>query len=90
MRTIIHQQEEQHRGKSIPKVEEKGKGEVSLFRKVIAKNFPNIGKKLDVQVHKAKRTPHYPNAKKPFPKHLILGLSKVNDKEDKSMRKIEC
>ena len=34
-----------------------------------------------MQVHEAKRTPNHLNAKRPSPRHLILKLSKANDKE---------
>ena len=61
---------------SIPEVKEREKGAVILFKKVIAVNFPNMGKELDIQVHKAKRTPNYLNAKRPSPKHIIMNCQK--------------
>ena len=59
--------------------EEKGKGTESIL-KVVAENFPNLGKELDIQVHETNRI-HYLSAKRPSPRHIILKLSKVNDKE---------
>ena len=33
--------------------EEREKGEENLFQKVIAENFPNLGKKTDIQIQEA-------------------------------------
>ena len=38
---------------------------------------------MDMQVHEAKKTPNYLNAKRLSTRDLILKLSKVNDKEFK-------
>ena len=65
----------------IPEGEEREKEAESLFKGIIAENFPNLGKELDIQVHKAKRTPNYLNAKRPAPRHIILKLSKINNKK---------
>ena len=51
-----------------------------MFTERRAENAPNLGKELDIHGHKAKRTPGYLEAKRPFPRH-ILNLSKVNEKE---------
>ena len=66
---------------SIPEGEERAKGAQSLFKEIIAENFPNLGKELDTQVHETKRTPNYLNAKRASSKQFILKLSKFNDKE---------
>ena len=65
----------------IPQGEEREKGTESSFKEIITENFLNLGKELDIQVHEAKRTPNYLNAKRPSPRHIILKLPKVNDKE---------
>ena len=46
-----------------PEEEEREKGADRLFKKLIAENFPNLQKELNIQVHEAKRTPNYFNAK---------------------------
>lgn len=56
--------------------EEKKRRKQSLFKEIIADNFPYMGKKLDIQVHEGKRTPNYLNAKRPSARHIILKLSK--------------
>ena len=48
---------------------ESEKGAECIFREIIAENFPNLGKKLDIQVHEAKRTSNYLNAKRPSPRY---------------------
>ena len=52
-----------------------------MFKEIIAENFPNLGKELDLQVHEANRTPNYINAKRPSLWHITVRLAKVNDKE---------
>lgn len=52
-----------------------------LFKEVIAENFPNLGKELDIKVHEANRSPYYHNTRGHSPTHIIMKLSKVNDKE---------
>ena len=66
---------------SIPEGEGREKETESLSKEIIAENFPILGKELDIQVHEAKRTPNYLNAKRLSPRHSIFKLSKVNDKE---------
>jgi len=60
--------------------EGKEKGQ-SLFKEIIAKNFPNLGKDLDVQVHEANSIPCYLSVKRPSPRHILMKLSKINHKE---------
>ena len=47
--------------------EKREKGTESLFNEIIAENFPNLEKELDIQVHKATETPYYLNTKRPSP-----------------------
>ena len=51
-----------------------------LFKEIIPENFPNLGKELGIQIHEANRTSNYLNTKRPPPRHMIIKLSKVNDK----------
>ena len=53
----------------------------NLLKEIIAENFPNLGKELDIQVHEANRNPNYLITKRPSPKNIILKLLKVKDKE---------
>ena len=66
---------------SIQEGEEREKGAESLFKEIIAEKFPNLGKELDLQLYEANRTANYINAKRPSPRHVIVKLARVNDKE---------
>lgn len=50
--------------------EEEKKGTESLFKEIIDENFPNLGKDLSLQVHKANKTPYSLNAKRPSPRNI--------------------
>ena len=65
----------------IPEGEEKEKGAESLFKGIIAKNFPNLGKELELQVKGANRTPNYISVKRPSSRHISVELAKNNDKK---------
>ena len=45
------------------KEEEREKGAENIFKEIIAENVPNLGKKLNIEVHEANRT-HYFTTKK--------------------------
>ena len=44
-------------------------------------NFPNLVKKIDMQVQEAWRVPNKMNAKRPTPRHSIIKMPKVKDEE---------
>lgn len=48
------------------------KGPESLFNKIMAENNANLRKNKDIENHKAQRTPHNINTKKPTLKHIII------------------
>ncbi|KAF0881384.1 LORF1 protein, partial [Crocuta crocuta] len=41
----------------IPEEEETGKGAEGVMEQIIAENFPNLGKKTDIEIQEAQRTP---------------------------------
>lgn len=58
------------------------KGTENLFKKGVDENFPNLWEKnTNPQSQEANRTPGYLSPKKPFPRHILLKLSKMNNKE---------
>ena len=65
----------------IPEGEERERGTESLFKEIIAENFPNLGKEQEIPVSEANRSPKYVNRQKPTPRHIVVRLAKVNDKE---------
>ena len=44
-------------------------------------NFPNLVKEIDMQVQEAQRVPNKMDAKRPIPRHIIIKMPKVKDKE---------
>lgn len=64
----------------VQEIEEREKGAESLYKDIIAENFPNLEKKIGVPFYEVKRTPNCLNTKRSSPGHIMLKLSKVNDK----------
>ena len=44
-------------------------------------NFPNLVKEIDMQVQEPRRVPNKMDAKRPTPRHIIIKMPKVKDKE---------
>ena len=42
----------------------------SLFEKIVKENFPNLVKKMDMQVQEAQRVPNKMDANRPTPRHI--------------------
>ena len=47
----------------------------------MTENFPNLVKKIDIQVHEAQRVPNKMDPKRPTPGHIIIKTPKVKDKK---------
>ena len=59
--------------------EEREKGVKSLFKEIMAENFPNPGRDLGIQIHEDHRSPNKFKLKRSFPTHIIINCLK--DKE---------
>ena len=44
-------------------------------------NFPNLPKEIDIQVQEAQRVPNKLGPKRTTPRHILIKMSKVKDKE---------
>ena len=44
-------------------------------------SFPNLEKEIDMQVQESQRVPNKMDAKRPTPRHIIIKMPKVKDKE---------
>ena len=44
-------------------------------------NFPNFVREIDIQVQEAQRVSNKMNTKRPMPRHVIIQMPKVIDKE---------
>ena len=64
-----------------PEGEEEEQKLENLFEKIM-ENFPNLAKEIDFQeIQEAQRTPTKLDSKKHTPKHIIITLPRMNDKE---------
>ena len=53
----------------------------NLFEQMMKENFPNLVKELDMQVQEAQRVPKKLDPRKHTPRHIIITLPKIKDKE---------
>ena len=65
----------------VPKGEEKEKGTEKRFQKIIAKNFPNMGKEPLTQIQEAQQVPYKINPRRNTLRHILIKLTKFKDKE---------
>ena len=64
----------------VPEREEKEKGIENIFEEIITGNFPNL-KDTESKIQEAQRAPNKLNPNRPTPRHSIIKMAKVNDKE---------
>ena len=65
----------------MPEGEEKEQEIGNLPKKLWKKNFPNLVKEIDMKVQQAQRVPNKTDAKRPTPRHIIIKMLKVKDRE---------
>ena len=65
----------------VPEGEEREKGPEKIFEEIIVKNFPNMGKEIATQVQEAQRGPYRINPRTNTPRHIVIKLAKIKDKE---------
>ena len=54
----------------------------NLFEQIMKENFPNLAKEIDFQeVQEAQRVPKKLDLRKHTPRHIIITLPKIKDKE---------
>uniref|UniRef100_A0A8D1YX70 L1 transposable element RRM domain-containing protein n=1 Tax=Sus scrofa TaxID=9823 RepID=A0A8D1YX70_PIG len=61
--------------------EERQKGTEKIFQEIIAKNCHNIRKEPLTQIQEAQRVPYKINPKRNTPRHILIKLTKIKDKE---------
>ena len=66
----------------VPEGEEKEQEIGNLFEKIMKENFPNLVKKIDMQVQGAQKIPNKMDAKRPTPRYIIITMLKVKDKRE--------
>ena len=66
----------------VPGGEEEQQETANLFENIIKENFPNLEKEIDIQeVQETQRVPKKLYPKKHTPRHIIITLPKIKDKE---------
>ena len=65
----------------MPEGEEGQKGTEKIFQEIIAKNIPNMGKEPLTQIQEAQRVPYKINPRRNTPRHILIELTKIKDKE---------
>ena len=66
----------------VPEGEEEELEIENLFEKIMKENFPNMAKEIDFQeVQEAQRVPKKLDSRKLTPRHIIITLPKIKEKE---------
>ena len=53
----------------------------NVFEKIMKKQFPNLMKEIDTQIQGAQRIPSKMDPKRTTPRHVIIKMPKVKNKE---------
>ena len=65
----------------VPEGGEREKGPEKICQEIIAENFPNVGKETVTQVQEAQRVPDRINPRRNTPRHIVIKLKKIKEKE---------
>uniref|UniRef100_A0A8D0J3B1 Uncharacterized protein n=1 Tax=Sus scrofa TaxID=9823 RepID=A0A8D0J3B1_PIG len=65
----------------VPEGEEREKGTEKIFQEILAENFPNMGKEPPTQIQEAQRVPYKINPRRNTPRHTLISLTQITDKE---------
>ena len=60
---------------------EREKGTEKIFQEITAKNLPNTGKEPLTQIQEAQQVPYKINPRRNTPRHILIKLTKIKDKE---------
>ena len=71
----------------MPEGEEEEQEIENLFEQIMKENLPNLAKEIDFQeVQEAQRVPKKLDPRKHTPRHIIITLPKIKDKESKKQQ----
>ena len=65
----------------VPEGEEEEQEIENLSEKIMKENFPNLAKKIDMHFQEAQRTPKKLDPRRNTPKHIIIMIPKIKNKE---------
>ena len=71
----------------IPEGEESEQGIENIFEEIMTENSPNLVQEKDVQVQESQRVPNKLDSKRPIPRHIIIKMTRLKDKEAKSHKR---
>ena len=66
----------------VPEGEEREKETEKIFQEITAKNFPNMGKEPLTQIWEAQLIPYKINPRRNTPRHILLKLTRIKDREN--------
>ena len=67
--------------KGMSEEEDSEQGIENLFEEIVTKNLPNLAKKKDAQAPKPQSVQKMMDPKRPTPRHIIIKMAKLKDKE---------
>jgi len=62
-------------------IEIQTRGMSNLLDEIITENFPELKKETDIQIVDAYRTPNIQNHSRPTPRHIVMKISNIQNKE---------
>ena len=65
----------------MPEGEEEEQEIENLFEQITKENFPDLAKEIDIPVQEAQRVPNKMDTKRTTPRHIIIKMPNVKDKE---------
>ena len=65
----------------MPEGEEREQEFENLFEKIMMEDLPTLVKQMDTQAQEVQRVPNKMNPERPAPRHIIIKMQKVKDKE---------
>ena len=65
----------------VPGEKRERRGQKKIFQEITAKNFPNMGKESLTPIQEAQQVPYKINPRRNTPRHILVKLTKVKDKE---------
>ena len=66
---------------AVPEGEEEEQEIENLFEKIMKENFPNLVKEINTKVQEAQRIPNKLDPKRTTPRHIIIKMPRIKDKE---------
>ena len=70
----------------VPEEEDKKKDHEKILEEIIVEHFPKMGKEIITQVQETQRVPNRINPRRNTPRHILIKLTKIKPKEQKSSK----